>query len=178
MIRDAHLGTGISNTAIVDWGALSETQAETEDPDATVMFIGANEGYPMEVDGEDPQLLRPRVGGRVPIARRADDGQLHRRRREPPLLADDPDPARPGARADRRHRQPDHRRGRGGASRRGHGDRPGPGLHARATATATRWRSTAQEQIVRESDGIHLNEVGAALAAEIVLDAIDEDFDL
>jgi len=33
------------------------------------------------------------------------------------------------------------------------------------------------EQIVRESDGIHLNEVGAALAAEIVLDAIDEDFD-
>ena len=33
------------------------------------------------------------------------------------------------------------------------------------------------ETIVRESDGIHLNEAGSALAAEIVLDAIDDDFD-
>ena len=34
-----------------------------------------------------------------------------------------------------------------------------------------------EETIVRESDGIHLNEAGSALAAEIVLEAIDRDFE-
>ena len=30
--------------------------------------------------------------------------------------------------------------------------------------------------IVRQSDGIHLNDAGASLAATIVLDAVDHDF--
>ena len=34
-----------------------------------------------------------------------------------------------------------------------------------------------QETIVRESDGIHLNEAGSSIAADLVLDRIDEDFD-
>ena len=54
VIREPHLGTGISNTDIVDWGALSATQAANDDPDAVVVFIGANEGYPMTTaDGDD-----------------------------------------------------------------------------------------------------------------------------
>ena len=33
-----------------------------------------------------------------------------------------------------------------------------------------------EETIVRESDGIHLNDVGSAIAADAVLERIDEDF--
>ncbi len=45
--RDARLGTGISKTALLDWGKFAVTQARQEKPDAVVMFIGANEGFPI-----------------------------------------------------------------------------------------------------------------------------------
>ena len=32
------------------------------------------------------------------------------------------------------------------------------------------------QTIVRESDGIHLNDTGASIAADLVLERIDEDF--
>jgi lysophospholipase L1-like esterase len=44
--RDAHLGTGISKTDLVDWGLLSTKQVKDGAPDAVVMFMGANEGFP------------------------------------------------------------------------------------------------------------------------------------
>jgi lysophospholipase L1-like esterase len=50
-IRDAHLGTGISKTDIVDWGSLSTQQATRRKPDAVVMFMGANEGFPFPAAG-------------------------------------------------------------------------------------------------------------------------------
>src|SRR3954449_2148955 len=46
--RDAHLGTGISKTFLVDWGQLSTQQVKRIKPDAVVVFIGANEGFPMK----------------------------------------------------------------------------------------------------------------------------------
>jgi hypothetical protein len=45
--RDAHLGTGISKTDLVDWGQLSSLQVRKDKPDGVVMFMGANEGFPM-----------------------------------------------------------------------------------------------------------------------------------
>jgi lysophospholipase L1-like esterase len=48
VVRDPHLGTGISKTFTVDWGQLSASQVRREKPDAVVVFIGANEGFPME----------------------------------------------------------------------------------------------------------------------------------
>jgi lysophospholipase L1-like esterase len=47
VIREPHLGTGISKTDLVDWGKLSATQVKEDHPDAVVVFIGANEGFPM-----------------------------------------------------------------------------------------------------------------------------------
>jgi hypothetical protein len=47
VLRDPHLGTGISKTDLVDWGRLSVTQVSADHPDAVVVFIGANEGWPM-----------------------------------------------------------------------------------------------------------------------------------
>ncbi len=50
-VRAAHLGTGISKTDIVDWGLLSTQQAKDRKPDAVVMFMGANEGFPFPGSG-------------------------------------------------------------------------------------------------------------------------------
>ena len=53
--RDPHIGTGISKTGLLDWGKLSVRQTATDPPDAVVIFLGANEGFPM----------RPRGGAEV-----------------------------------------------------------------------------------------------------------------
>jgi hypothetical protein len=51
VIRDPHLATGISKTSLVDWGRLSTTQVNEDHPNAVVVFIGANEGYSMPGPG-------------------------------------------------------------------------------------------------------------------------------
>ena len=40
---------------------------------------------------------------------------------------------------------------------------------------APRWTSTGAD-VVRESDGIHLNDEGSSVAAEVVLDRVGDDF--
>jgi lysophospholipase L1-like esterase len=56
VIQDPHIGTGISNSQIVDWGKLSQEQVHHDHPDAVVVFIGANEGFPMAArDGKQIQ---------------------------------------------------------------------------------------------------------------------------
>ncbi len=47
VIQDPHIGSGISNTLIVDWGKLAAYQVRHDHPEAVVIFIGANDGYPM-----------------------------------------------------------------------------------------------------------------------------------
>ncbi len=51
--RDAKVGTGISKTDIVDWGRLPAQQLAREPADAVIVFLGANEGFPMPVNGRD-----------------------------------------------------------------------------------------------------------------------------
>lgn len=47
VVRDPHIGTGVSKTGLVDWAKLSNQQVQTKHPDATVIIIGANEGFSM-----------------------------------------------------------------------------------------------------------------------------------
>jgi lysophospholipase L1-like esterase len=47
VVQDPHIGTGISTTFVVDWGKLSVAQVKADHPDAIVVFIGANDGFPM-----------------------------------------------------------------------------------------------------------------------------------
>ena len=47
VIREPHLGTGISKAFVVDWSRLAARQAAKHHPGAVLVFIGANEGYPM-----------------------------------------------------------------------------------------------------------------------------------
>jgi len=56
VIRDPHLGTAISGTAIADWGELSTAQVARDHPDAVVVFIGANEGF--DLPGPDGKPLK------------------------------------------------------------------------------------------------------------------------
>lgn len=49
--RDPHIGSGISNTVLVDWGKLSSHQVRQYHPNAVVVFIGANDGYPLPGPG-------------------------------------------------------------------------------------------------------------------------------
>jgi lysophospholipase L1-like esterase len=50
-VREARLGTAISRTDLVDWGQLSVRQATKDKPDAVVMFIGANDAFGMDGPG-------------------------------------------------------------------------------------------------------------------------------
>jgi len=47
VVSDAHISTGISKPEMLDWIAHARSSARTVKPDVTVMFIGANDGFPM-----------------------------------------------------------------------------------------------------------------------------------
>jgi lysophospholipase L1-like esterase len=47
VVRDARIGTGISQSDLLDWGRLSVAQVRKRRPDAVVVFLGANEGFPL-----------------------------------------------------------------------------------------------------------------------------------
>jgi hypothetical protein len=49
---DAHVGTGISKTAQFDWVRRARYLARHYRPRATVVFIGANEGFPLRWHGK------------------------------------------------------------------------------------------------------------------------------
>ena len=174
--RDPRIGTGISKSGFVDWGKLSQTQAQKFKPDAVVVFIGANEGFSLKrPDGKQVDCCGPDwaavYAGR---ARRLMDtyrqgGAARVYWLEVPL---------PRARL----RQKVQRT-----------------VNAAFEVAAQPWRSQVRlldlttvftpkgryrdamkvdgrNQIVREPDGNHLNRKGAEVAADLVLKAVRRDF--
>jgi lysophospholipase L1-like esterase len=175
--RDPHLATGISNTGLVDWGKLSSSQAADDDPDAVVLFIGANEGYAMpgpagtQVSCCGPQweaIFRSRVGQMMDNYLQGGAKRIYwltiPTQRDPARkpIADDVNEALRQAAAQR-----------------------GPAVRVvdliPTFTPGDSYRDSipidGKQTIVRESDGIHLNEEGSSLAADLVLAAIDRDFD-
>lgn len=171
VIRDPHLGTGISKEALVDWGKLSVRQTSQETPDAVVMFIGANEGFALdgiECCGADwAAAYATRVRTMMNTYRRDGDTLIY-------WLT------LPLARDDRRNEIITV-------------------VNAAVRAAAAAYRAQVRildmtelftpdgryrddmevdgsQELVRDPDGIHLSETGAELAADAVLDAIAEDF--
>jgi lysophospholipase L1-like esterase len=47
VVQDPHIGTGISETALLDWGKEAAAQVRQDHPDAVVIFIGANDSFSM-----------------------------------------------------------------------------------------------------------------------------------
>jgi hypothetical protein len=177
VVRDPHLATGISRDDVVDWAKLSATQVAEDHPEAVVIFIGANEGLPMPgPSGEDVSCCGPewaaiwanrarqlmanyRQNGRakvywltVPTARDPD--------RKP--IVDAVDAAVYAAAAPWRNQV--------------------RVLDMGAIFTpGDRFRNAMEvdgsDTIVREPDGIHLNEAGSAIAADAVEAALERDFE-
>lgn len=177
VIRDPHLATGISRSDIVDWAKLSATQVADDHPEAIVIFIGANEGLPMPgPNGEDVSCCGPEWAAiwanrarvlmdnyrqkgtakvywlTVPTARDPD--------RKP--IVDAVDAAVYAAAAPWRDQV--------------------RVLDMSAIFTpGDRFRNAMEvdgsETIVREPDGIHLNQAGSAVAAEAVEAALERDFE-
>ena len=166
VIRDPHLGTGISKSFVVDWGQLSDSQVRRHEPDAVVMFVGANEGFPMPVRGSEVECCGPewaaayanRVRQIAATYRRGGVANVYW-----VLL--------PGI------RDPDR-------------DRIARVVNAAVGVALAPWRAqirvietaptftpdgyrdamplAGRVRLVRESDGIHLNDVGSELLAEMV----------
>ena len=49
---DAHIGSGISKPFQLDWVAHARHFARSYRPSATVVFLGANDGFPMQFEGK------------------------------------------------------------------------------------------------------------------------------
>ena len=177
VIRDPHLGTGISNSAVVDWAQLSASQMARDDPDAVVVFIGANEGYGIPgPDGKDVECCGPdyaaayanRVRQVMDTFRADGETKVYWLTVMTPRDAD-------AARVDEV-------------------------VNAAVKVAAQPWADQVRiidtvpvftpgerysdsievdgsETIVRESDGIHLNEAGSAIAADLVIQRLDQDFE-
>jgi hypothetical protein len=176
VLRDPHIGTGISNTVLVDWGKLSVHQVAQDHPDAVVVFIGANDGYSMP-DAAGSQvaccsarwaaIYASRIRQMMNTYRQAGHGRVYWLTLPTPR-----DPARA---------------------------RIALVVNAAIEVAAEPWRDQirvidtvpvftpgeryrdamsvgGQPTIVRQSDGIHLNDAGSQLAAQLVLAAIRQDF--
>jgi lysophospholipase L1-like esterase len=176
VVRDPHVGTGISKSIIVDWGKLSASQVAKNRPSAVVVFIGANEGFPMKgAGGREVQccgvdyaaVYASRVRQMMNTYRQAGAARVYWLTLPIPR---DPDRAKV-ART----------------------------VNAAISVASQPWRAQVRvvdtvpiftpggryrdamdvggaQKIVRESDGIHLNETGSSLLADRLLPVIDRDF--
>jgi lysophospholipase L1-like esterase len=176
VVRDPHVGTGISKSIIVDWGKLSAAQVKKDRPDAVVVFIGANEGFPMKgPDGRDVDccgapyaaIYATRVRQMMNTYRRAGAARVYWITLPFPRDPDRQEVAR--------------------------------AVNAAIVVAAQPWRAQVrvldtvpiftpggryrdamdvggQEKIVRESDGIHLNATGSSVLADALVPLIERDF--
>ena len=174
--RQPHVGTGLTKTDLLDWGAESTKQVRELHPEAVVVFIGANEGFPLpgpggrEIDCCGPdwaavyanrarrmmETYRQRGAARVywlqlPLPRDSDLREVARTVNAGIEVAGEP------FRAQVRVLDMAALFTPGGAYR-------------------DSMTVDGRKQIVRENDGIHLNQTGAEVAADPVLAAIRRDF--
>jgi hypothetical protein len=174
--RDPHVGTGISKAGVVDWAKLSAEQVEDHEPDAVVVFIGANEGFPLPGPGGE-QIKCCSAQWAAVYAGRA------RRLMDTYRQGGDARVYWLGVPLPRDARRQEVQRT----------------VNAAFEVAAQPWRSTVhlldltsvftpngkyrdamevdgRKQIVREPDGNHLNRTGAEVAAELVVEAVRQDF--
>ena len=175
--RDVHLGTGISKTGLVDWGLLSDKQAEDEKPDAVVMFMGANEGFPFPVAGggseeccsaEWAATYAARARSMMDAYRRDGDARVYWLTLPLPREPARREIARAVNAAIAVAAQPYRSQVR--VLDMTELFTPGGGYRAAMPVDG-------RETLVREPDGIHLNAAGARLALDVVLQRLRTDFE-
>ncbi|MFI4990998.1 MAG: hypothetical protein ACHQHO_08840 [Solirubrobacterales bacterium] len=175
VIQDPHIGTGISNSQIVDWGKLSASQVRSDRPDAVVVFVGANEGFPMAgPDGKQIQccgaewaaIYAQRVRIIANYYRQGGRGRVYWITLPDPRDAARESIARVVNAAIQVGAQPWASQVRV--------------IDAVSIFTPRGYRDampiSGTNTIVRESDGIHLNDAGSKLLASYVLADLSHDF--
>jgi hypothetical protein len=168
---DAHVGTGLSKSFMFPWVAHSRRIARSYRPRATVVFLGANEGFPLRYEGERVNCCGQRWVRSYAARARAMMRALERGGRSRVYWL-----TLPAARSPRFNRvfqavNAGLRRAAAGARAAGRRVRLldmgrvfTPGGRFRATIVRGGRRIT-----VRQGDGIHLNVAGARIAARIVV---------
>jgi len=174
---DVHNGTGLTRPFFVDWASLAAQQVQRYRPDATVVMLGANDDIGMPLpSGHVAEEGSPRWA--VEYQRRLEIvmGILSQRSRAPVLWL-----TLPLAREARRSR--DYALINAAARQAARavpsmrvvevGERFTPGGRYRDSMTID-----GRNRIVRQPDGVHLNQTGSRLAADIALDALRQSYDL
>jgi hypothetical protein len=169
------VGTGISKTGLVDWGKLSTEHVSEREPDATVVFIGANEGFSMPgAGGKELECCGPdwaaefayRVRSMMNTYRQGGAARVYWLTLPLPRDGDLQKVARSVNAAIRVAAEPYRAQVRV--------------LDMTSLFTPNGYRDAmeidGQRRIVRDPDGIHLNDEGAKLAADVVLNAVRRDF--
>lgn len=176
VVREPHLGTGVSKLEPVDWGRLSTTQVRDKHPEAIVVFIGANDGFDLPGPrGKDVVCCGPGWAAEYAFRVRRMMNTYRQRGAARVYYLTLPLPRDP-------RRQKVAR-----------------AVNAAIDVASVPYRSSVRvldmepiftpgdryrlamsidgrRQIVREPDGIHLNEKGSNLAADEVLKALERDF--
>jgi lysophospholipase L1-like esterase len=175
VIREPHLGTGISKSFLVDWGQLSARQVSRDHPDAIVVFIGANEGFPMPGPDRRPvqccgadwaSVYANRVRRMVDTYRQDGRGRVYWIGLPAPRSRSRQRISRVVNQAVEVATQPWRRQARV--------------IDTGAIFTPNGYRDAmtvnGTPSIVRQPDGIHLNENGSRLLATTLLEQIRRDF--
>jgi lysophospholipase L1-like esterase len=175
VIRDPHLGTGISKSFVADWGQLSAEQTRRDRPDAVVVFIGANEGFPLPAGHARDVRCCGAAWAAAYATRARTMARTYRRDGAARVYwITVPMPRDPARRRISRV------------------------VNAAVAVAVEPWRRdvrlvdtvavftphgyrdampiAGRRTIVRESDGIHLNDAGSALLARLVLARLNQDF--
>ncbi len=174
-VRDAKIGTGISKTDIVDWSRVPAQQLREAPADAVVVFLGANEGFPMPVGGKDVACCSPAWAAEYATRVRAviDAYRAGGAKRVYWLTVPAPrDPDRAGITATV-NRAVDVAAGGFGATVQRF-DAAGlisPGFRYRDAMAVD-----GRERLVRDPDGIHLNDRGSELVADGLMERLRRDF--
>lgn len=172
VMREPHLGTGISKSLLVDWGKLSAQQAAEQKPEVVVVFIGANEGFGMPGPGGKTveccgaayaAVYANRVRRMMDTYRQKGAARVYWLTLPTPRDQDRQEIARTVNAAIKVAAEP---------------------LRSQVRVYDTvpvftpgaEYRDAMGGKIVRQADGIHLNSAGAKIAADEVVRLIDRDF--
>ncbi len=173
--RDPKVGTGISKTDLVDWGKLAAEQVATRPADAVIVFLGANEGFPMPVGGRNVACCSREWAAEYATRTRAVIEAYRRGGAKRVYWLTLPAP-RDAARARISQTVNDAIR----VAAAGFGA-PVQVVEAAALfSPGFRYRDALEiggrDRLVRDPDGIHLNERGAGLLADRLLARLGRDF--
>ncbi len=172
VVREVKLGTGISKTGLLDWGKFSLQQARREEPEAVVVFLGANEGFPIPVKGKQVECCKaPWVAAYSSRVKRVMDNYRRRGATRVYWLR------LPLPREKARQEIATAVNEGIDSAAKTYGDQVRVLDLERTFTPGGRYRDAIGGERVREPDGIHLNEAGAKRAAGVVLAAIRRDFE-